>query len=1194
MIRFTAFRKNLSYVAMIAMNEKANRGKILAVVAVLAMVLCAFVALTPADTDAAANEQSYSGTLDTEQTFPANTNVVINDDTTITSTTKDDKTTTGIMTVQGNLRVAEGVTLTIEKGASLKVEGGYFQVDGEIIVTGEGSKISVAGAEDIDYKTKGVVVNGSITVTKGASFGTTGEEDGKILINNGGSVEVSRSGTNVAKINGLNVDIAVGGTFSFEGAVTEPMTVSAYGTVSGETLKSVSSVTITRSGNYDSKDLSKLTFTSTSKNVTGYYESGEDVDTKLVREFALNVNGTVADNDTVTFNGRIYNADGTVYSTPVLYTSEDAAKADNSEKFDSIVSAKVIVGELTISETGNMVNNTYVQVTTSLTVDANTDDKKIGTLTLNEGSVLELVGELNVDYVVKTAAVENEGEIVTPAVMNLVGNGVIAVNGGSATITGADTGDADDLNIFGAYYANTSGTNDVLYISDLAAAIDGAVAAGEEEVYVSSAGADNKFDAYTITVNDSIPTDIELNVVDVLAVAEGVTLTFEVDSTATIGTEIYVDGTIVDNGLDLEASENQMTFQVKIVSDDEETNTYTSLANALAITESGTIYLYNDVEVSGTLIIKQNVTVQFSSDDSAKSDAKITFKDKNSVLAVDGTLIVDGDHKIVLAVTGTQDNGKVQVGNMIVTDINGQNIVGEIAGAHFDADLDNDLGERHYIAAVDVAAANSTSTEEIIIIGDVSMGAVTFTKGEDASGLTIVIQNDGNTENGKQLATGDITLAAGAAFKATGVYTGSVTDGTNTVQLSKSYGAEISFDSEETAEGTVTEMVLEGTVAGETTIAAGTVSIDDATLSDLTVAANATAKVIGAVVINAANPNTLLIAKEFPVYTEDSLRNIFASLFVEGTLDVVQGGSVDAAMAVIDGTVNIAERAGTVSIDGAYIAGTVNNEAPSAVIIGIAGVAGTITGDIDSDALIAYPGCTVADEDINGGQNDEKTTTYYINGEEYATVYAKGTVPMGAILIVADVSGVQIDTSVFYSDAAMTQTIAGVYNTLDGKFPTITGLGIADLIKLFSSEISVGTYENVYIAMDPAEVEGTVSVGTGLDLYIDNVRVTGGQDFVLSVGTHTVSFDVKAGYDGANATITFNGQTVQNGGSITITADMTEYTLVASGAAPSQGQVVIDQSGGDDGMGITDYLLIILVILVIVLAIFVALRMMRS
>ena len=57
---------------------------------------------------------------------------------------------------------------------------------------------------------------------------------------------------------------------------------------------------------------------------------------------------------------------------------------------------------------------------------------------------------------------------------------------------------------------------------------------------------------------------------------------------------------------------------------------------------------------------------------------------------------------------------------------------------------------------------------------------------------------------------------------------------------------------------------------------------------------------------------------------------------------------------------------------------------------------------------------------------------------------------------------------------------------------------------------------------------------------------------------------------------------------------MTEYTLVASGAAPSQGQVVIDQTGGDDGMGITDYLLIILVILVIVLAIFVALRMMRS
>ena len=62
--------------------------------------------------------------------------------------------------------------------------------------------------------------------------------------------------------------------------------------------------------------------------------------------------------------------------------------------------------------------------------------------------------------------------------------------------------------------------------------------------------------------------------------------------------------------------------------------------------------------------------------------------------------------------------------------------------------------------------------------------------------------------------------------------------------------------------------------------------------------------------------------------------------------------------------------------------------------------------------------------------------------------------------------------------------------------------------------------------------------------------------------------------------------------SSTIDGDTRTVQIVLSGTeATVQEPVVV---GEDDGMGITDYLLIILVILVIVLAIFVALRMMRS
>ena len=134
------------------------------------------------------------------------------------------------------------------------------------------------------------------------------------------------------------------------------------------------------------------------------------------------------------------------------------------------------------------------------------------------------------------------------------------------------------------------------------------------------------------------------------------------------------------------------------------------------------------------------------------------------------------------------------------------------------------------------------------------------------------------------------------------------------------------------------------------------------------------------------------------------------------------------------------------------------------------------------------------------------------------------------------------------------------------------------------------SYDNVYISAPLSERTGTISAGTGLDLYIDNIKWNGTTN-KLAVGTHTVSFDVRAGYDGSNATITFNGQTVENGGTIEITAN--GFVLVANGAVPSSGQVVVD-GGSSDEMGLTDYLLIILVILIVIMAIMVAMRLMRS
>ena len=140
---------------------------------------------------------------------------------------------------------------------------------------------------------------------------------------------------------------------------------------------------------------------------------------------------------------------------------------------------------------------------------------------------------------------------------------------------------------------------------------------------------------------------------------------------------------------------------------------------------------------------------------------------------------------------------------------------------------------------------------------------------------------------------------------------------------------------------------------------------------------------------------------------------------------------------------------------------------------------------------------------------------------------------------------------------------------------------------------NIGTEANaaIYSAVEASYVKGTISEGTGLDLYIDNIKYSASAfPNGLQVGTHTVSFEVTAGYDGSNATITFNGQTVANGGTITIEAGATGFTLVANGAVPGYSY----GDSGSDGMGLTEILLIILVVLIVIMAIMVALRLMRS
>ena len=119
-----------------------------------------------------------------------------------------------------------------------------------------------------------------------------------------------------------------------------------------------------------------------------------------------------------------------------------------------------------------------------------------------------------------------------------------------------------------------------------------------------------------------------------------------------------------------------------------------------------------------------------------------------------------------------------------------------------------------------------------------------------------------------------------------------------------------------------------------------------------------------------------------------------------------------------------------------------------------------------------------------------------------------------------------------------------------------------------------------------------------MSLRVDGVKQVTGTDLALAVGDHNVQVTINPGYKGT-ATISFNGQAVSNG-KITVTSAMIGGTNVLS----ATGDITIDSGDTpvtpvepekkDDGMGITDYLLIVLVVLAAILVVIVAIRMMRS
>ena len=1083
--------------------SKTNGVKLLAFVAVLAMVVCVFAAIMPAEqTDAADGTTYLNGEItgDSTMNYGVGTNVVVESGRTLTIPDNLSLTIDG-----GKFTVEEGAEVIIEAGGQLIFKATKAQptitINGTITAEGTdktvsengaiayiGALVNDASAYNSTDKT-GVVLSGSIVLERGAEFksSTTGTA-GFITVNNGAFINVTQRSSDISKIVDQTIYLNVGATLDLNGKA-DNVSVQAVGTGTNTIASAVKIDEFTAGSGttwaVDPRASSDLVFTVTTQNIPALTDKSDDKSTVTLRQYILNVEGTLANGDVMS---TVADGDATPYYAASGYTYR-------------ILPTVTVTGNLTVENESKIVVDAFTQVSVSGTVEFEYDASESSATNVVYNAVSEVKGTMNVTGSItgntKAFTIDHSDKDTDDANSNRV-----VVDGGSIALTTTDNlttflANNDDARLYGSVYFYDGGSNgdDIIYIVDFDKAVADAIANEAEEVYVFAYGAQNYKDsedaagrgAYTITTDITIPDNMTIYVWNALIVGEGVTLTLEEGAEVVIYEQtstmmpardndgrVFVDGTVVDYYGAMEDYEgikgtfeidgvNQMfVYEVKKTTetDTESYVTYTTLKNALASAQSGEV-----IDLNGTVVIDENMTipegVTVAADENAVGNG---IEIEDAVLTVNGVL--DMNYKDFEFTDGNDTNntldGNIIVNNYIVDVSNAADnyqvwgTTGKyVDGAYFNGIVGDAEEASNYIASVAVAAeASATVTDSIRIFGNVNMGDVTFTASDDlVNGLTVYIYND----NDDTTTAGTITLNADVYLNTnSGDLTGTVAGAGATIILDGNKDttftvATIGVDEEATTQLQVSTM--EGTSGlatsdGTMTIASGTVYIvEDVKVEKLIISDGAELVIQDrATLTTSTNPDYKInpLVKQLPLLPTSVLENV-AGLIVDGTLTVGENGTLASEIAIVNGTVVVTENATSAVMNISVIDGAIDATAGKSLGFNVMILNGTIDGGIDTalyngnqnwSVLVAYPGSNVANAEIlygTGTESSAVSSVYYVNGEEYATAYAtSGNIPVDFISLIMDVQGYDEDTAEYFSDADMRQALGSVFENADG------------------------------------------------------------------------------------------------------------------------------------------------------------------
>ena len=1105
------------------------------------------------------------------------------------------------------------------EGTSSIAAGAYFYVYECGTSTIAGS-LAIQGTSTIyGY----VDVTGSLSITND-NGGAVMTVDGMVEIENGATMTVVKPRASTASVNnvlmvGTDGIVAVEGSMEVTGKVDG--TIDAVGTAAtmlGASL--LPTVVFNGTAGDDAKiriyDENYVLITSVSGTLTVFddenilaadilnsdYTYKENIGIAVGNEVVLNnVRGVIVSEEVQVSVKELKNTDGD-YETVKFYTAVMSV-----DTVDGSVNSlnKDTPGRLTINadaekEFPNVTTAAKFSFPSSIYGYVDVDDMNVGkntTLALRGANDINLNGDIvfnaecsNIDNTASKAYVKSSVTIGPKA-------------GASKNAAGAIQPVTAIGTLHSGHYTVTNEDGDeTYYYYPLAIAIQNSAAADDGNVYLMGT---NK-----VTSDMTIPDDISLifdNAKSVMTIGSSATVTVSEDAVldGSAG-KIVVNGSLVimdkNNGLKYNTAAGMFVYQVYTENGD--VATYTGLLGALENAKAGdTISIVQDATIDESVVIKEGVTL---------------------IIPKNRTITAEGEDKIVITVNGqlfVMNGGYLVIGTEMEEDVEivANGAVGTIGEDGIDEDIlmDNYVafegkidGRTAYMASnLTYAALNNTGTI-MFVYGDVSADTILLAPyGKETQLNVFFVKHEVSGEEVEStMVVSALTLTDGVKIFTTN---GKVSANTTAesvlddavVVLSKATGIIIEADSIETATGVEDYLYVSGILEGSMTITDGVVTVNDAfatagtTTSKLTVGADAVLVVASGETMAVASSTATNVSIAGTIIVNGTL-NVNGPMSISGEMDVYKAKSGDAAKVsvtknmTLTGVINVSidtTYGGTFEIDDAKL--TLGTAAKSV------GATPAFVGKVtlkDDAFIVAYAGSDMSAALVNWNsvtsESDAEVTAVYVFSTLYATAYA------------ADGTAVDIVGTVITSSTTLSgYDVKNSYDALnaDGKY-AYWFTDSAMKTNASKSNTIVGNKATLYFAPGPASIYGKVTVGTGINLYIDG-KVYEEQKYYpysdyFTVGTHSVYVEALSGYVDDGVTIKFNGSNIpvtKTGGTFTITADMESFTLVADGAAPYTPEPTPEPEKESEWT-ITTILLCILVVLIAIMAVIVALRLNRQ